>query len=83
MALFWITSAVLLLVVVPVVVKLLNSVKQPVEQIREQSEYLAAAGASLVSLLDAVDELPRTRELVSQTGAGLARYGGAVDQILG
>lgn len=83
MALLWITSAVLLLVVVPVVVKLLNGVKQPVEQIREQSEYLAAAGASLVSLLDAVDQLPRTRELVGQTGAGLARYGGAVDRILG
>lgn len=83
MAMYWITSAVLLLVIVPVVVKLLNSVKQPVEQIREQSEYLAAAGVSLVSLLDAVDQLPRTRELVGQTGAGLARYGGAVDQILG
>ena len=83
MAILWITSAVLLLVIVPVVVKLLSGVKRPIEQIREQSEFLAAAGASLISLLDAVDELPRTRELVGQTGAGLARYGGAVDQILG
>lgn len=83
MALFWISSAVLLLVVVPVVVKLLNRVKQPVEEIRQQSEYLAAAGFSLISLLDAVDQLPRTQELVGRTGAGLARYGGAIDQILG
>jgi hypothetical protein len=83
MALVWITSAVLLLVVVPVVVTLLNGVKAPVEDIRKQSEYLLVAGGSLVTLLDATSKLPRTRELVGQTGAGLARYGGAVDQILG
>jgi len=41
MALLWITSAVLLLVVVPVVVKLLGQVKRPVDEIRKQSEYLA------------------------------------------
>lgn len=83
MAIVWITSAVLLLVVVPVVVALLNRVKEPIEDIRKQSEYLVVAGPSIVTLLDAVGQLPRTRELVGQTGAGLARYGGAVDQILG
>lgn len=83
MALLWITSAVLLLVVVPVVVKLLGQVKRPVDEIRKQSEYLVVAGGSVVTLLDAVNQLPRTQELVGQTGAGLQRYGSAVDQILG
>ncbi len=83
MALLWITSAVLLLVVVPVVVKLLSRVKQPVEEIRKQSEYRVVAGGSIVTLLGAVGELPRTKQLVGQTGAGVTRYGGAVDQILG
>lgn len=83
MALLWITSAVLLLVVVPVVVVLLNRVKQPVGQIRKQSEHLLATAPSLVKHLDAVDQLPKTKGLVGETGAGVARYGSAVDQILG
>jgi len=83
MALEWISSAVLLLVVVPVVVVLLNRVKQPVRQIRKQSEYLLVAAPTLVKHLDAVDQLPKTKQLVRETGAGVARYGGALDQILG
>lgn len=83
MALIWISAAVLLLVIVPVVVALLGRVKRPVVAIEEQSQYLARTGTELVSLLDAVEALPRVRELVGQTGAGVARYGGAVDQILG
>jgi hypothetical protein len=84
MAIVWITSAVLLLVITPVVVMLLNRVKRPVGEIRKQSDYLCLIGApTLLKHLDAVDQLPKTRQLVGETGAGVARYGGALDQILG
>jgi len=83
MAILWISSAVLLLVVVPVVVKLLNGVKAPVKEIERQSEFLVGAAPTLNSNLDTVDKLPRTRELTGQTRDGVARYGGALDQILG
>lgn len=84
MAIVWITSAVLLLVITPVVVVLLNRVKQPVGEIAKQSDYLCLVAApTLVKHLGAIDQLPKTRQLVSETGAGVARYGGALDQILG
>jgi len=83
MAIVWITSAVLLLVITPVVIKLLGGVKKPVKQIQRQSEQLLAAAPTLSRNLDSVGKLPKTKELVGQTGAGVARYGSAVDQILG
>lgn len=83
MTLWWIGNIVLLLVVVPVVIVLLRRVKKPVEEIKVGSDVLARTSVSLVVLLDAVDHLPKTRELVGQTGAGVARYGAALDEILG
>jgi len=83
MAIVWITSAVLLLVITPVVIKLLSAVKRPVVQIRRQSEQLLAAAPTLTKNLDSVGKLPKTKELGGQTSAGVARYGGAVDRILG
>jgi hypothetical protein len=82
MILWWIGNIVLLLVV-PVVIVLLQRVKKPVKEIKAGSDVLAGTSASLVVLLDAVDQLPKTRELVGQTGAGVSRYGAALDEILG
>jgi hypothetical protein len=82
MILWWIGNIVLLLVV-PVVIVLLQRVKKPVKEIKAGSDVLAGTSASLVVLLDAVDQLPKTRELVGQTGAGVSRYGVALDEILG
>lgn len=83
MILWWIGNIVLLLVVVPVVVVLLQRVKKPVKEIKAGSDALAGTSASLVVLLAAVDQLPRTRELVGQTSAGVSRYGAALDEIMG
>lgn len=82
MILWWIGNIVLLLVV-PVVIVLLQRVKKPVKEIKAGSDVLAGTSASLVVLLDAVDQLPKTRELVGQTGVGVSRYGAALDEILG
>lgn len=82
MILLWIGSAVLLLVIVPVVVLLLLRVVAPVARIEHAAHGLEALGESIVSLLDAVDQLPETRRLVGQTGSEVARYGGALDNVM-
>ena len=82
MILLWLGSAVLLLVVVPVVVVLLRRVAQPAEEIERAAHDLAVRAESIVSLLDAVDELPETRRLVGQTGSEVSRYGAALDKVL-
>ena len=75
-------SALLLLVIVPIVVGLLNRVLKPAQEIERAAHGLAALAESIVSLLDAVDELPETRRLVGQTGSEVSRYGAALDKVL-
>jgi len=75
-------SALLLLVIVPIVVGLLNRVLKPAQEIERAAHGLAALAESIVSLLDAVDELPETRRLVRQTGSEVSRYGAALDKVL-
>ncbi len=82
MILLWIFSAVLLLVIVPVVVVLLGRVAAPVGEIERAAHELAAQAEKIVSLLDAVDDLPETRRLVGQTGSEVSRYGAALDNVL-
>lgn len=82
MIVLWIGSAVLLLVIVPVVVLLLGRVAAPVAEIERAAHNLAGRADSIVLLLDAVNELPETRRLVGQTGSEVARYGGALDDVL-
>jgi hypothetical protein len=82
MILLWIGSAVLLLVIVPVVVRLLRRVLEPVEEIESAVHALRAEAELIVALLDAVDALPETRSLVGQTGSGASRYGAALDKVL-
>ena len=82
MALWWIGNLILLLVVVPVVIVLLKRVLLPVKRIEKTSNQLRGRSASVVTLLDAVNDLPATQRLVGETNAGLGRYGAALDQIL-
>lgn len=82
MALWWIGNIVALVVIIPVVVVLLGRVLTPVQRIREQADGLAKLSGSLLFLLEAVKELPRTQQLVNETGAGVGRYGAALDEIL-
>ncbi|MGI8674502.1 MAG: hypothetical protein ACR2KD_04300 [Thermoleophilaceae bacterium] len=81
-ALLWIGNVLLLLVVVPVVVALFQRVMVPVREIERTAVGLRARGASLVSLLDAVDDLPTTQRLVGDTGTRIDRYGAALGKIL-
>ncbi len=82
MVLWWIGNLVLLLVVVPVVVVLLKRVLLPVKDIERTTQGLRGLSASVVSLLDAVEDLPTTRRLVGDTGSQHGHYGAALDEIL-
>ncbi len=75
-------SALLLLVIVPILVGLLGRVLEPAEEIERSTRGLAALAESIVSLLGAVDDLPETRRLVGQTGSEVSRYGAALDKVL-
>lgn len=82
MTLWWIGNIVLLAVVIPVVILILRSVIKPAASIKSHSDELIVVGSSIVTNLDAVYDLLETQRLVGLTGAGLGRYGAALDEIL-
>ena len=82
MTLWWIGNAVLIGLVAPTFVLLLRGVLDAARTARRTAAEAAAAGSSVVAALGPVSQLPETRYYVSQTAAGLARYGAAVDDIL-
>jgi len=82
MTLWWIGNIVLLAVVIPVVLVILRSVIKPAASIKKRSDELVVLGSSIVTNLDAVYDLLETQRLVGLTGAGIGRYGAALDEIL-
>lgn len=82
MALWWIGNAVLILVVAPIVVLLLFRVLQAARAVRHTVDEIATVGGAIVEDLDPVPELIKTESYVSQTRAGLVRYGASLDEIL-
>jgi hypothetical protein len=82
MVLWWIGNLIFLIVVVPIVVKLLAGVLRPVKDIEKTAKGLKGRSASVLSLLDAVNDLPTTQRLVNDTNSQLGRYGSALDKIL-
>jgi len=82
MTLWWIGDIVLLVVVLPLVVYLLNGVRQAAKAIVPTVEGIAATAAAGSRDLDAAPLLLTTQDQVEQTVAGLAAYGGSLDVIL-
>ena len=82
MTLWWIGNIVLLAVVIPVVLVILWSVIKPAASIKKRSDELVVVGGSIVRNLDAVNDLLETQRLVGLTGAGIGRYGAALDEII-
>jgi sensor histidine kinase regulating citrate/malate metabolism len=82
MVIWWIGNIVLLVVIAPVVVLLLFSVLKAALTVRRAVDDIATVGAKMVSDLEPVPELIKTENYVSQTTAGLSRYGAALDEIL-
>jgi hypothetical protein len=82
MTLWWIGNAVLIAVVIPVVVLILRSVVMPAASIKRRADGLVALGRSIMVNADGVHGLLETQRLVGMTGAGIGRYGAALDEIL-
>ena len=82
MTLFWIGDVVLLVVVLPLVVYLLNGVLQAARAIVPTVRGIATTAAAGSQDLDAAPLLLTTQDQVTQTVAGIARYGGSLDVIL-
>lgn len=81
MGLWWIGN-LLLLAVIPVVVKLLQGVLAPVQEIDESSDKILSHGVNIIAELDGVPQLATTRDLIGQIGTQVNRYGAALDTIL-
>lgn len=82
MVIWWVGNAVLLLVIAPVLVFLLAGVLTAARAVRRTVKDIGSVGTKMVSDLAPVPELIKTESYVSQTTAGIARYGAALDRIL-
>lgn len=82
MTLWWIGNIVFLAVVIPVVILLLNHILRPALEIKKYADDVLEHGVLAIAALDATEELVKTRDLVKQVGAGVGRYGSALDRIL-
>jgi hypothetical protein len=78
----WIGSAILLVVVLPIVVVLLRGVLDAARSITPSVQGIAATAAAGSKDLDAAALLLTTQEQVKQTVAGVAGYGGSLDVII-
>ena len=78
----WIGSAILLVVVLPIVVVLLRGVLDAARSITPSVQRIAATAAAGSKDLDAAALLLTTQEQVKQTVAGVAGYGGSLDVII-
>jgi len=83
MAWWWVGNVILLAVVIPLVILLANRVVRPAIEIRRYADDILEHGVGLTGNLDPVPALVDTRRMVEEVKAGVVRYGGALDQILG
>jgi hypothetical protein len=74
---------VLYLVVAPLLVILAHRVFRRISEVRRYADDVLEHGVAITANLDPVPALLETRELVKGAGAGLVRYGGAVEKLLG
>ncbi|NND03907.1 MAG: hypothetical protein HKN91_14090 [Acidimicrobiia bacterium] len=83
MVLWWIGNALLLLVVIPLVLHVAGRVIRTANEINQYADDILANGLLVAANLDPVPALIETRNMVSDTLGGVARYGAALDEILG
>jgi hypothetical protein len=81
MILWWIGNAIFLLVVVPVLVLILQSVLEPANQIEHYADDIREHGGQFGPHLASLGGLSRTRDLVRQVRADVERYANALDRI--
>ncbi len=84
MSLWGIGNLVLLVVIVPVLVALLNSVLGPLERIRGAADDALGGGVALIGELNTTPELlSKTDNVIKEVANGAVRYAGPVSKLLG
>jgi len=73
---------VLYLVVAPLVVALAHRVLNRISEVRRYADDVLEHGVNITANLEPVPALLETRDLVKGAGAGLLRYGAAVEKLL-
>jgi hypothetical protein len=82
MELLWVASAVLLVVVAPVVILLLTRLVRQVNKINRQADDVLTHAGGIATQLEAVPKLVRTRELVGVARGGVGQYGAALLEVV-
>lgn len=80
MVLWWIGNLIFLAVVIPVVITLLNSLTEPIVEIKRYADDALEHGVLLIANLDAIEALEETAEQAKQVEQGVNAYGQALMQ---
>jgi hypothetical protein len=84
MNLWWIGNIILIVVIVPVLVALLNTLLGALEQIRGASKDALDGGVALIGELDTTPALlAKTDVVIKEVANGAVRYAGPVSKLLG
>jgi hypothetical protein len=84
MSLWGIGNLILLIVIVPVLVSLLNTLLGAVESIRGAADDALAGGVALIGELDTTPTLlKKTDAVIADVANGAVRYAGPVSKLLG
>jgi hypothetical protein len=78
----WVASAVLLLVVAPVVIILLTRLVQQVSKINRQADDVLEHAGGIAGQLEAVPKLVQTKQLVGVARGGVGQYGAALLEVV-
>lgn len=80
MILWWIGNLIFLAVVIPVVVTLLNSLTEPIVEIRRYADDALEHGVLLIANMDNIDALEETTEQLGRVEQGVHAYADALKQ---
>ena len=84
MSLWGIGNLILLVVIVPVLVALLNTLLGAIESIRGAADDALAGGVALIGELDTTPVLlKKTDAVIADVANGAVRYAGPVSKLLG
>ena len=84
MSLWGIGNLILLVVIVPVLVALLNTLLGAIESIRGAADDALAGGVALIGELDTTPALlKKTDAVIADVANGAVRYAGPVSKLLG
>jgi hypothetical protein len=84
MSLWGIGNLILLVVIVPVLVALLNTLLGAIESIRGAADDALAGGVALIGELDTTPALlTKTDAVIADVANGAVRYAGPVSKLLG